>query len=44
MEGSATGANATKGRDALRKMIADSRQRQMEAQAKGRQKRPAMYA
>ena len=29
-----TGANATKGRDALRKMIADSRQRQVEAQAK----------
>ena len=37
------GANATKGRDALRKMIADSRQRQVEAQAKGEPKRPPMY-
>jgi uncharacterized protein (TIGR02246 family) len=38
-----TGANATRGRDALRKMIADSRQRQVEAQAKGEPKRPPMY-
>lgn len=37
------GANATKGRDALRKMIADGRQRQAEAQAKGEAKRPPMY-
>ena len=37
------GANATKGRDALRKMIADGRQRQAEAQAKGEPKRPPMY-
>src|SRR5436190_15007148 len=37
------GANATKGRDALRKMIADGRQRQVEAQAKGEPKRPPMY-
>jgi len=38
-----TGANATKGRDALRKMITDLRQRQVEAQAKGEPKRPPMY-
>lgn len=38
-----TGANATKGRDALRKMIADGRQRQVDAQAKGEPKRPPMY-
>lgn len=38
-----TGANATKGRDALKKMIADGRQRQVEAQAKGEPKRPPMY-
>ena len=38
-----TGANATRGRDALRKMIADGRQRQVEAQAKGEPKRPPMY-
>jgi uncharacterized protein (TIGR02246 family) len=38
-----TGTNATKGRDALRKMIADGRQRQAEAQAKGEPKRPPMY-
>ncbi len=37
------GANATRGRDALRKMIADLRQRQVEAQAKGEPKRPPMY-
>jgi uncharacterized protein (TIGR02246 family) len=37
------GANATKGRDALRKMIADLRQRQMDAQAKGEPRRPPMY-
>jgi uncharacterized protein (TIGR02246 family) len=38
-----TGANATKGRDALRKMIADGRQRQVDAQTKGEPKRPPMY-
>jgi SnoaL-like domain len=38
-----TGANATKGHDALKKMIADGRQRQVEAQAKGEPKRPPMY-
>ena len=38
-----TGANATKGRDALKKMIADGRQRQVEAQAKGEPARPPMY-
>jgi len=38
-----TGANATKGRDALKKMIADLRQRQADAQAKGEPKRPPMY-
>jgi hypothetical protein len=38
-----TGANATKGRDALKKMIADGRQRQAEAQAKGEAARPPMY-
>ena len=38
-----TGANATKGRDALRKMIADGRQRQVDAQAKGEPKRPPIY-
>ena len=37
------GANATKGRDALRKMIADLRQRAVDAQAKGEPKRPPMY-
>lgn len=37
------GATATKGRDALRKMISDLRQRQVEAQAKGEPKRPPMY-
>lgn len=36
------GANATRGRDALRKMIADLRQRRSEAEAKG-QKQPPMY-
>jgi hypothetical protein len=36
------GANATKGRDALRKMIADLRQRAADAQAKG-ERRPPMY-
>jgi uncharacterized protein (TIGR02246 family) len=38
-----SGANATKGRDALKKMIADSRQRRVEAEAKGEPKRPPMY-
>jgi 3-phenylpropionate/cinnamic acid dioxygenase small subunit len=37
------GANATRGREALKKMIADLRQRQAEAQAKGEPKRPPMY-
>jgi uncharacterized protein (TIGR02246 family) len=37
------GANATKGRDALQKMVAGLRQRQVEAQAKGEPKRPPMY-
>jgi uncharacterized protein (TIGR02246 family) len=36
------GANATKGRDALRKMVADLRQRDLDAQAKGEPKRPPM--
>ena len=36
------GATATKGRDALRKMIADLRQRAADAQAKG-ERRPPMY-
>jgi uncharacterized protein (TIGR02246 family) len=36
------GPTATRGRDALGKMIADGRQRQVEAQAKGEPKRP-MY-
>jgi uncharacterized protein (TIGR02246 family) len=38
-----SGPNATKGRDALRKMVADMRQRQAEAAAKGEARRPAMY-
>ena len=38
-----TGANATKGRDALKKMIADGVKRQADAQAKGEPKRPPMY-
>lgn len=37
-----SGANATKGRDALRKMVADMRQRRDAAEAKG-EKRPPMY-
>jgi uncharacterized protein (TIGR02246 family) len=37
-----SGPNATKGRDALRKMVADMRQRRDAAEAKG-EKRPAMY-
>jgi 3-phenylpropionate/cinnamic acid dioxygenase small subunit len=37
-----TGANATKGRDALRKMVADLRQRNADAQAKG-EPRPPLY-
>jgi uncharacterized protein (TIGR02246 family) len=36
------GANVTKGRDALRKMVADLRQGQAAGEAKG-QRRPAMY-
>ena len=38
-----TGANATKGHDALHKMIADLRQRNVETESKTGQKRPAMY-
>ena len=37
------GANATKGRDALHKMIADLRQRNEETEAKTGKKPPAMY-
>ena len=37
------GTNVTKGRDALRKMIADMRQRAADAQAKGEPRRPPMY-
>src|SRR5215475_328614 len=36
------GANATKGRNALKKMVADLKQRRAENEAKG-QKQPAMY-
>lgn len=38
-----TGANATKGREALKKMINDLRQRNTENQAKTGVKRPPMY-
>lgn len=38
-----TGANATKGREALKKMIADLRQRNTENQSKTGAKRPPMY-
>ena len=37
-----SGANVVKGRDALKKMIVDLRQRTADAEAKG-EKRPAMY-
>ena len=37
------GTNVTRGRDALRKMIADMRQRAADAQAKGEPRRPPMY-
>jgi uncharacterized protein (TIGR02246 family) len=37
------GANATTGRDALRKMVADLRQRAADAQAKGEPARPPLY-
>jgi 3-phenylpropionate/cinnamic acid dioxygenase small subunit len=37
-----SGPNATKGREALTKMVADMRQRRSEAEAKG-EKRPPMY-
>lgn len=37
------GPTATKGRDALRKMVADLKQREVAAQAKGEPKRPPMY-
>jgi hypothetical protein len=36
------GANATKGRDALKKMVVDLKQRRVESEAKG-QKQPPMY-
>jgi hypothetical protein len=38
-----SGANAVKGRDALKKMINDLRQRAVENEAKSGEKRPAMY-
>jgi uncharacterized protein (TIGR02246 family) len=38
-----TGASAIKGRDALKKMINDLRQRATEKEAKSGEKRPAMY-
>jgi uncharacterized protein (TIGR02246 family) len=38
-----SGANAAKGREALRKMINDLRQRAAENEAKSGEKRPAMY-
>jgi len=38
-----SGANAVKGREALKKMISDLRQRAAENEAKSGEKRPAMY-
>ena len=38
-----SGTNAAKGRDALKKMISDLRQRAADAEAKSGEKRPAMY-
>ena len=38
-----TGANAVKGREALKKMINDLRQRAAESEGKSGEKRPAMY-
>ena len=38
-----TGANATKGREALHKMIADLHKRTVDAETKSGQKRPPMY-
>jgi uncharacterized protein (TIGR02246 family) len=38
-----TGANATKGREALKKMVSDLRQRTAENEAKNKEKRPPMY-
>jgi len=38
-----SGASATKGRDALKKMILDLRQRNVDAEAKSGKKRPPMY-
>jgi uncharacterized protein (TIGR02246 family) len=38
-----TGASAVKGREALKKMVSDLRQRGVENEAKSGQKRPAMY-
>src|SRR5580700_777047 len=38
-----SGANAVKGRDALKKMINDFRQRAAENESKSGEKRPAMY-
>jgi uncharacterized protein (TIGR02246 family) len=37
------GQNPTKGRDALRKMVGDPRERQAAAEAKGEAQRPPMY-
>jgi len=37
------GANATKGREALKKMVSDLRQRTADNEAKSKEKRPAMY-
>ena len=38
-----SGANATKGRDALKKMISDLKKRDVENEAKSGKKNPAMY-
>ena len=38
-----TGSNATKGREALQKMVGDGRARQAAAEAKGEPRRPQMY-
>ncbi len=38
-----SGPNATRGREALKKMIVDFRQRRADAEAKGEPKRPPMY-
>ena len=38
-----TGANATKGHEALKKMISDLKQRTVDNEAKTKEKRPALY-